>query len=270
MDRKTFIILVLLAIATVCWIIFWLYDYNKDGATKKGGDLYKTIMDRGYVIVGVKTDLKPFGFIEQTGANAGFDVDIAHYIAKELFHDPSKVKFVSVSEKDRFYILNVNKVDMIIATMTITPKRQHFADFSNAYYITGQALLVNSGSRIRSLSDLSNKNIGVIFGSTAEETIKFLLPTARVMGYKSYDEAYHALKAGHVLGITSDEAILRNYSMKDSSVILLSKRYSRDSYGIAFRRGDESNYILDVVNGVLSDMEHRGVLTELKHKWNLD
>ena len=257
-------------VALVCWMIFWGYDYSKDAATKKGGDLYKTIIERGYIIVGVKTDIKPFGFIDSSGANAGFDVDMAHYIAKELFHDPSKVRFVSVTDSERMYLLNLNKVDMIIATMTITPKRQHFADFSNAYYITGQALLVNAGSNIRSLSDLSNKSIGVIFGSTAEETIKFLLPTAHVMGYRTYDEAYTALKRGHIMGITSDDAILRNYSMKDPSVILLQKRYSRDSYGIAFRRGDESNYIIDVVNNVISDMEHRGVFLQLKRKWNLD
>lgn len=264
-------VLILLAIvALIGWMIFWGYDYSKDAATKKGGDLYKTVIERGYIVVGVKTDIKPFGFINEKGENAGFDVDLAHYIAKELFHDPAKVKFVSVTDSERMYLLNLNKVDMIIATMTVTPKRQHFVDFSNAYYITGQALLVNSGSSIRSLGDLSNKDVGVIYGSTAEETIKFLLPTAHVMGYKTYDEAYRALKAGHVLGITSDDAILRNYSLKDSSVNLLPKRYSRDSYAIAFRRGEESNYIIEVVNNVISDMEHRGVFMQLKRKWNLD
>ena len=117
---------------------------------------------------------------------------------------------------------------------------------------------------------MSNKNVGVIFGSTAEETIKFLLPTAHVLGYRSYDDAYNALKNGTVLGITSDEAILRTYSMKDNSVKILPKRYSRDSYGIAFRRGEESDYIIEVVNNVISDMDNRGVFNQLKRKWNLD
>ena len=187
-----------------------------------------------------------------------------------MFHDPNKVKFVPVTDTERFYILNLNKVDMVIATMTITPKRQIFADFSNAYYITGQTLLVKTGSPIRSLGDLGNKNVGVIFGSTAEETIKFLLPTAKVMGYKTYNEAYNALKNGHVLGITSDDAILRGMASNDSSVTLLPKRYSRDSYGIAFRRGEESNHILDIINNIIADMDKRGVFVQLKRKWNLD
>lgn len=269
MDKRLKLLFFIFVVVVIGWTIFWAYDYQADDATKKGSDLYKTIIKRGYVIVGVKTDAKPFGFIEN-GKNVGFDVDIAHNIAKELFHDPEKVEFVPVTDKERFYLLNLNKVDMVVATMTITPNRQHNADFSNAYYITGQALLVLANSNIRSLADLSNKNVGVIFGSTAEETIKFLLPSAHVLGYRTYDDAYKALKNGTILGITSDDAILRGYASTDSSVKLLPKRYSRDSYGIAFRRGPESDYILEVVNNLISDMDNRGVFIQLKRKWNLD
>ena len=101
MKKKVLIILGIIGL--ICWTIFWMYDYNKDAATKKGEDLYKTVIQRGYIIVGVKTDAKPFGFIDSNGANAGFDIDIAHYIAKELFHDPTKVKFIPVTDKERMY-----------------------------------------------------------------------------------------------------------------------------------------------------------------------
>ena len=252
------------------YTIFYWYDYSRDVATKKSDDLYKTIVERGYLIVGVKTDTKPFGFIDSNGENTGLDIDIARAISKEIFHEPSKVKFVPVTDQERLYILNKSKVDMVIATMTVTPSRQHFADFSKAYYITGQTLLVRNGSGIRAMSDLSDKKVGVIFGSTAEQTIKFLLPTAKVLGYKSYDLAYQALKSGAILAVTSDDAILRNYALKDSSVSLLSKKYTRDSYAIAFRRGDESNYIIDVVNNVITDLDNQGKLAELIRKWNLD
>ncbi|MCM1265233.1 MAG: transporter substrate-binding domain-containing protein [Candidatus Gastranaerophilales bacterium] len=267
---KNKLLIFLAVIAVICGIIFYVYDYTRDDAIKSGEDLYKTIIERGYLIVGVKTDTKPFGFIDGSGINVGFDVDIAHAIAKEIFHDPSKVKFVPVTDEERLYLLNLNKVDMVIATMTITPTRQNFVDFSNAYYITGQTLLVRKGSSVRSMSDLSDKNVGVIFGSTAEQTIKFLLPTAHVMGYKSYEDAYNALKSGHILAITSDDAILRTFALRDGSVQLLPKKYTRDSYGIAFRRGDESNYMIEIVNNIISDLDNQGQFIQLKRKWQLD
>ena len=98
---KKKVLIILSAIALICWTLFYIYDYTIDDATKTGGDLYQTVINRGYLIVGVKTDAKPFGFIDESGANAGFDVDIAHRIAKELFHNPEKVKFVPVTNSER-------------------------------------------------------------------------------------------------------------------------------------------------------------------------
>ena len=53
------LIIFLLAIAVISGLIFYIYDYTRDDATKEGADLYKTVMERGYLIVGVKTDIIP-------------------------------------------------------------------------------------------------------------------------------------------------------------------------------------------------------------------
>lgn len=266
MKRGTLLLIIL---AVVIFGIFYTVDYFNDAANKKTEDLYKTVLKRGYLIVGVKTDVKPFGFVDGSGANVGFDVDIAHEIAREIFHDTEKVKFVPVNDNDRLYLLNLNKLDMVIATVTITQSRMMSVDFSTPYYLTGQTLLVKNGSPVRSLADLSEKNVGVIFGSTSEQTIKFLLPTAKVLGYKSYADAYRALKSGQVLAIVADDAILRNYSLLDSGVKILPRKYSKDFYGIAFRKTDESKALLNVVNNVISDMDKQGKLNQLRQKWDL-
>ena len=261
--------LVLLILAFIIFGIFYAVDYFNDAANRKCEDLYKTILKRGYIIVGVKTDVKPFGFIDGSGSITGFDVDIAREIARDIFHDPEKVKLVPVNDNDRLYLLNLSKLDMVIATVTITQTRMMSVDFSTPYYLTGQTLLVKTGSPVRSLADLSEKNVGVIFGSTSEQTIKFLLPTAKVLGYKSYGDAYRALKSGQVLAIIADDAILRNYSLSDSGVTILPKKYSKDFYGIAFRKTDESKSLLNAVNNVISDMDKQGKLNQLRNKWNL-
>lgn len=266
MKRGTLILLIL---AVLFFAIFYAVDYFSDAANKKSEDLYKTVLKRGYIIVGVKTDVKPFGFLDGSGTNVGFDVDIAHEIARDIFHDPEKVKFVPVNDNNRLYLLNLSKLDMVIATVTITQSRQISVEFSNPYYMTGQTLLVNSSSPVRSLADLSEKNVGVIFGSTSEQTIKFLLPTAKVLGYKSYGDAYRALKSGQVLAIVADDAILRNYSLSDSGVRIIPRKYSKDFYGIAFRKTEESKSLINSVNNVISDMDKQGKLNQLRDKWNL-
>ena len=267
MKRSTLVLLILFVIIIGALLLF---DFSRDDAYKAKEDLYKTVTERGYVIVGVKTNTKPFGYTDASGKIVGFDVDIAHQIAKAIFHDENKVKLVPVTESNRIYLLNLSELDMVIATFTITQTRRMSVDFSKPYYLTGQALMVRTGSPIRSIADLSDEKVGVIFGSTAEQTLKMLLPTAKVLGYKSYKDAYLSLKQGNINAIAADDAILRDFSLSDSSVRILPKRYSKDFYGIAFRKTDESNNMIKVINTIISDLDKQGKLNALREKWGLD
>jgi len=257
----------LIIISTVL-VLFYLVDYKLDKANSVDPDLIQSIIKRGYLIVGVKTDTKPFGYIEN-GKNVGFDIDIAKYIAKDILHDENKVKFIPVNTENRLYKLNLEKADIVIATMTITSDRVRIIDFSKPYFLAGQALLINNGSHIYGLSDLFNKNVGVLFGSTAEKNIRLLMPSAYVLGYRTYKDAYSALKAGRVLAILSDDTILRGYSMSDSTVKLLPKRYSKEFYGIGVRKDQASKGLLNLINLDINNMINDGTLIQLKRKWQL-
>lgn len=264
MSDKFWLILISIVLAIV-----YAVDYKLDKANSVSQDLLKTIKNRGYIIVGVKTDTRPFGYLEN-GKNVGFDVEIARYIAKDIFHDPSKVEFVQVTPSNRLYFLNVEKVDMVVATMTTSPERRAIINFSKPYFVAGQALLVRAGSPIKNLADLDNKNVGVLYGSTAEKNIRMLIPSVNVYGYKTYHDAYRALKAGTIQGITSDDTILRNYALTDSSVKLLPKRYTRELYAIGVRKGDDTKNLLKLIDMNISNMVNDGTLTSLKRKWKLN
>ena len=228
---------------------------------------FDTITNRGKMIVGVKTDTFPFGYINENGEYAGYDVDLAKLIAKEIFGtDEGKVEFVPVTASDRMMKLYSEEVDMIIATMSITPSRLKLLDFSDPYYIAGQALLVNTGSQIKGIRDLEGKKAITVFGSTSEKSLRMAVPNAGIMGYKTYDEAYKALKERKAEAIVSDDTILIGLSLKDPSVTLLPKKYSKEPYAIAFRRGRESEDIIRFINRVIEESARYGKLQELQKK----
>ncbi len=79
---------------------------------------------RGKLIVGVKTDFPPFGFLDKKGVNKGFDIDIAKAISKELFGNEEAVEFVSVMSENRIPLLTSGKIDLLAATLTITETRE--------------------------------------------------------------------------------------------------------------------------------------------------
>ena len=177
---------------------------NEDNKT----DSLDKILKRGKLVVGVKFDTKPFGYIDEKQRLIGYDIDLAHAIAKILLGNEDKVEFKQVTPSNRILALNSGQVDMIIATMTITPQRKEVVDFSAPYYIAGQAILVPTNSKITTMADLNEKRVIIVFGSTAEKNLRLFAPDAVITGYKTYTSGYSALKQGRADAMTSDDTIL--------------------------------------------------------------
>lgn len=266
MKRGFIVLLVILALISAGYLCFW---HNKELESLEMPDSYETILKRGYLIAGVKTDTKPFGYYNQDGEIVGLDIDIAKAIAKHILRDDKKLKLVSVTPSDRLIKLTTGEVDLVVATMTITPQRMDLIDFSHSYFIAGQTVIVPSKSKVAALSDLAHKNVGVIFGTTAEKNLRVLLPTAKIFGYKSYQDAYEALTDGTIDAITADDTILRNYTLNNKSVKVLNKRYSKEPYAVGVRKGKENKILLEKVNYVLKSMITNNAINRLYAKWNL-
>lgn len=230
-------------------------------------DVYDEIVQRGTIRVGINTDSKPFGFVNKDGFIQGYDADLAKYLAQYLLNSQYKVEFIPVTPSNRIMKVSTGEVDMVIATMTVTPSREEIIDFSIPYDTAGQALLVKSTSKITSVADLGGQNVGVVWGTTAEKNMLTLAPTANVIGFKTYNDAYNALKSGYINAITSDDTILSRYALEDKNVKLLPKRYSREPYGIGFKKGKSSAKLREKVNFAIKDMNQKNVIPRLRKKW---
>ena len=218
----------------------------------------RTIINRGEIIVGVREDTKPFGYRDKDGNLRGFEIDFSREIAKHILGNSEKIKFITVNANNRIEKLNTKEVDILVATMTITSGRLRVIDFSDTYYTAGQALMVRAKSDITSLSQAANYGkIIVIFGTTAEKSIRNIYPAAKIVGVKSYKEAYEALKSGRGDAIVADDAVLMGL-IDDKSVKLLPKRYSYEPYGVGIRQGSEE--LKSVINELIENLSNAGKL----------
>lgn len=231
------------------------------------GDLYEEIIQRGKIKVGINTDSKPFGYLNEKGEVVGYDADLARYVAQYVLKNRESVEFIPVTPANRLLKASTGEVDIVISTVTITPQRQEIISFSVPYDSAGQAVLVNSNSSVKALTDLAGQNVGVIFGTTAEKNMKILVPTANLLGFRSYPEAYKALKSGRINAITSDDTILSRFVMDDSSVKLLPKRYSREPYGIAFKKGTSTIKLKENLDYAIKDLQQKNVILRIRKKY---
>lgn len=228
-----------------------------------------TITQRDKLIVGVKTDTYPFGYMDEKGHFAGYDAALGRLIARGILGSDKKVKFVPVTASDRMMKLYSGDIDMIIATMSVTPKRLEILDFSEPYYTAGQALLVKKGSDVKTIQDLKGKKAIIVYGSTSENSLRTAVPGVGVIGYRTYPDAYKALKAGKADAIVSDDTILLGLALKDDSVELLQKRYSKELYAVAFRKGPESKDLVRAVNNVIQIEKKNGTLKTLQENFGI-
>jgi ABC-type proline/glycine betaine transport system ATPase subunit len=103
----------------------------KSPRKRRATSYLETIKARDKLIVGVFTDKPPFGFVDEAGRYVGFDTDIGRRFAKDLLGDENKVEFVAVEPASRIPFLQSDKVDLILANMTVTPERKEAVDFTN-------------------------------------------------------------------------------------------------------------------------------------------
>ena len=241
------------------------------GCSKKEPELVDTlsqIIQKDVITVGVKTDAPPFGYLDKDGKNIGFDVDLAKIIAKNILKDENKIAFIPVSTSNRIMKLASKEVDIVIATMSITPQRQQILDFSVPYYTAGQAILVKKESPITSLMELSNKKVIIVFGSTVEKSLRSAVPHVKVVGYKTYPEAVEALKAGKADAMIADDTILMGFTIKDDSIKILPKRYSQEPYAVAVRKEDER--LREAIDFEIKNALDKGIIRQLKSKWEIN
>ena len=228
-------------------------------------DTLAEVKKKGVLVAGVKDSLPPFGYIDEKSREiVGYDIDFIHAIAKKL---GVKVELKPVTSASRMPQLQEGNIDIIAATMTKNPERAKQIDFSHTYFFTGQKFITKKGS-VHSAKDLEGKKIGTAKGSTSEQNAKKAIPTATVLSFDDYPQAFLALQQGKVQAVTTDEAILAGILAKapnKGQFEIPNVQISDEPYGLGMRKGDKN--FVDFVNKTIVEMEKSGEAKRIFDKW---
>lgn len=181
-------------------------DGKQEAAQTKSS--IQEIKDRGTIRIGVFSDKPPFGFVDASGKNQGFDVYIAKRFAKDLLGDESKVEFVLVEAASRVEFLQANKVDIILANFTVTDERKQKVDFAHPYMKVALGIVSPSGQPVKSVEDLKGKKLIVNKGTTAETYFTKNHPDIELLKYDQNTEAFEALKDKRGAALAHDNTLL--------------------------------------------------------------
>ncbi|MGC9505094.1 transporter substrate-binding domain-containing protein [Baaleninema sp.] len=226
------------------------------------------IRDRGYLSIAVKDNLPPLGFRDETGQLQGFEIDIARRLAEEILGDAEAVVLIPVSNRDRISSVLENEVDLAIAQVTQTPSRERLVSFSLPYYLDGTAL-VTRHPEIHQLSDLRDRSVALLNGSSAVPLLRYRLPTAQLLGVESYQDALQQLEAGNATAFAGDRSVLSGWVQDYPHYRLLSEVLSTEPLGVVMPKGLQYDELRQQVNAAIARWRAEGWLTERAAIWGL-
>lgn len=225
------------------------------------------IRARGYLIAGIRYDLQPFGYIDDAGQAAGFDVDLARELARRWLGDPQAVQFRQVRSDTAIEHVQARDVDIVIAALPHTQEREAGADFGPTYFVDGQAFLVRAADApaISGPASLVGLPIGVAAWAEAEEALWAAMPTTpTIQIYDRFDEAVAALGRGEIAAV----ADLRHRLFWGTRLIpgtTIAGQYTTVPTAFAFSQNDPS--FADLVNLTFQDMVVDGTYAEAYRRW---
>ncbi|WP_329221634.1 glutamate ABC transporter substrate-binding protein [Streptomyces sp. NBC_01485] len=214
----------------------------------------------GKIKVGIKYDQPGLGLKKPDGSFAGFDVDVATYVAKQLGYEPNQIEFVETKSADRENALARGDVKFIAATYSINDKRKAKVDFAGPYLLAHQDLLVKSDSKISKAEDLNGKKLCSVTGSTSAQNIHdTIAPKANLKELSSYSECIAGLQSGAVDAVTTDDSILAGFASQEQykgKFKLAGLKLSNENYGIGVKKGDTAT--VNKINKALETMVSDG------------
>lgn len=168
-------------------------------------DILEKVKERGTLIVGVKADYKPYGYLDTSGAVIGIEPELAKDVAEKLGVD---VEFVPVVSSNRMQFLEQGKIDLMIATMTDNAERRKVVNIIDPnYYSSGTNVLALKSLGFSSWEDLRGKPVCGIQGAFYNKSTSQKYG-AQIVAFKGTAEAYAALKGGNCAAFVYDDSAI--------------------------------------------------------------
>lgn len=212
----------------------------------------EAVTKRGKLIVGVKVDYPPLGYLDANGKNAGYEIGVVKKMAEYAFGDENAVEFVPVNATNRIPYLESKKIDYIAATLGVTEERKKQLDFSTNFFDGGAVTVVLKDSEIKAIPDLAGKKVIVIKGSTGSTYLEENVPTAEQIKIESNADALRALKDGRADAMFHDAVLMTEFVSTSSDYTIVGEQVAFAPMALGVRKDDAE--MLNFVNGALEKM----------------
>jgi polar amino acid transport system substrate-binding protein len=219
---------------------------DDDNGTAGGGEL--DLLESGTLTVGTDWPYPPF----ETGKPpdyGGFDIEVMNAVAEKLNLD---TKYIDSPFGTIFADLQAGKFDAVAAATTITPNRKKRVAFSNPYFDADQSLLVQKGSPIQTIDDItSDDTVGAQQGTTGQQYAE-KHTDATVNQYPEGPDTFPPLNSGQIDAVSQDLPVNAKATEKYPNLEVVQTLPTGEQYGFPIQKTNTG--LIDAFNGALQDV----------------
>ncbi len=218
----------------------------------------------GVIRVGVMGEQAPWGSIDASGQNIGYDIDVAKLIGEEL---GVKVEFVPNAVAARIPNLLTGKVDVQMAVMGMYPDRAKAVQFTKPYAGLKIILLSSAKNDIKTIEDAKDLRIGVPRGAAQDKAITAALgDVPNIRRFDDDSSNMQALVSGQVDAIGGNTTYKINLDKAAPGNDFEQKVVFNEQWmGVTTKLGDAE--INEFLNGFIDKIRADGRLEAINKKW---
>ena len=214
---------------------------------------------------------EPYFYLDEDGAFAGIDVEIATEACRRMGYEP---EFRKIQWQNKDVLLVQGEVDCLWGSFSMTGREDRYR-WAGPYMYSRQVVVVRSDSDIYELSDLNGMRIAVQNGSKPEELflnhqVDGVEQVQSVYSFVSMDEVFAALNKDYVDAGAGHETAYRSFMSNHADTYrVLEQELLRVGLGVAFGLEDERG-LAEELDVVLAEMKEDGSIAGILEEYGLD
>jgi len=201
------------------------------------------IRETGVFRIGYRADARPYSYRDSQGQPAGYIVDLCLEVAAALESKP-RVEFVLVPADQRFEAVRDGRIDILCDPSSVTMPRREIVDFSLPTFLDGAGVISRTGKPVSIFEDLAGKKVGVLAGTTSEQTLRKSLADlnlkTEVVAVRDHRQGLDLLSDNKIDAYFADRGIIAAMLREGGRPgFQISKQYfSYETYALALPRDD--------------------------------
>lgn len=229
-------------------------------------DQLSDVKARGKLICGTLGTAEPFSFQDPKSREiVGYDVDICRKVADAL---GVTLELKPMAVEARIPELVQGRVDILAANLGYTKERAQQIDYSLSYFVSQQKMMTVKEAKITTLEQLAGKKVTALKGSSSEQGVRRVIPTAQTVTFQDTSSAFLALSQDKVDGFCASELILvklQKQAEATTPMTIIEKSVFVEPWGLGIRKGEPT--FKAALDKALAALDSSGEADKIFTRW---